>query len=163
MLNLWIGFKDFDNLVSDPDFYFSEFIDPACIETELGKRIVMECSDVENVVNYATMYLPTGELISARELSSGAKNLLIMAFDDDDAVCEMTFCGDNCNKFVGEIANSRDITVSTMRWYVPFSDGKEKDAVYFADGVRILNTGAVVHNYDEYVDHLMETGLEKLL
>lgn len=81
MLKIWYGLKQFDNEVADPDFFFfSEEMNANCIDTDFGRRVVTECSNVYNIHNYATLELPNGELISPKELSSGAKNLLIMMF-----------------------------------------------------------------------------------
>lgn len=157
MMNLWLGRGDFDNEVGDPDFYFSEFIDPKCIDTDFGRRVVKTCSDVKEVVNYATLVLPNEELISPMELSSGAKNLLIMMFDEEDAVCDLIWCGSNCESFLGEIASKRDFTVFTTRWFVPYKNSN------FKDGVRILNTGKVVRSFDEYIDYVHESGLYELM
>lgn len=156
MLRLWIGRHDYENMVDEPDFYFSEFMDASCIDTDFGRRVVTEISDVKTIVNYATMYLPTGELISPRDLCSGAKNLLIMNFDTNDAVCDMLWCGENCEKFVAEISNKRDLLVTSSRWFLPYRNAD------FKDGVKIENTGVIVHSAKEYLDHIYDTRLVDL-
>lgn len=156
MLNLWIGDRDFPVQVLNPDLYFNEFIDKHCIETDFGKRVVKECSDVKEVINYVNMVLPNGELISPNELSSGAKNLLIMMYDDE-AVCDMEWCGNNCDHFIGEIAKAKDFTLQTTRWYVPFKNAE------FPDGVRILNIDKVVYDIDEFLGAVVENELNELL
>lgn len=126
MQNIWLGYKDLENETGNPDFYFDEFIDKRCIDTDFGRRVVTACSDVFKVMNYVTLELPTGELISPKELSSGAKSLLIMAFSDEDVVCDLVWCGENCEIFIDELASQKDITVMTSRWYVPNKSGKYK-------------------------------------
>lgn len=154
MLRLWIGNKEFDNDTGEPDFYFDEEMDAECIDTDFGRRVVKECSDIESVINYATLKLPNGELVSPRELASGAKNLLIMMFSEEDVVCDLRWCGDNCNKFIAEVANTKDITVKTTRWYMPYLRGET-----FDEGILILNTNTVVRSVEEYRDHIIATGL----
>lgn len=156
MLKLWIGRKEFDNMVGEPDYYFSDFIDPRCIDTEFGRRVVKELSRVKTVVNYATLILPTGEFISPKELSSGAKNVLIMENDTNNAVCDMLWCGENCEKFVAEISCRKDLFVESTRWFLPYRNAD------FKDGVKIMNTGMVVRSAKEYLDHIYDTGLDDL-
>lgn len=154
MLKLWIGDKKFDNQIGTPDFFFDEEMDKHCIDTDFGRRVVTECSDIYKIHTYAALELPNGEFISPSELSSGAKNLLIMMFSEKDVVCDMLWCGDNCNKFVAEIANIKDITVKTTRWYMPYLRGEK-----FDEGILILNTNTVVRSVEEYRDHIIATGL----
>ena len=158
MLNLWIGDKKFDNQIGTPDFFFDEEMNKHCIDTDFGRRVVTECSDIYKIHTYAALELPNGEFISPSELSSGAKNLLIMMFSEKDVVCDMLWCGDNCNKFVTEIANTKDITLKTSRYSNPFNS-----SVSFNDGVLILNTGVTVRDSREFCDHFMSTDLYYLV
>lgn len=145
MLKIWYGLKQFDNEVVDPDFFFSEEMNANCIDTDFGRRVVTECSNVYKIHNYATLELPNGELISPKELSSGAKNLLIMMFCEQDVICDLLWCGNNCNKFVAEIANKKDLTVKTTRYYNPY-----RSEVAFNEPILILNTGDLVNNIEEF-------------
>lgn len=145
MLKIWYGLKQFDNEVADPDFFFSEEMNANCIDTDFGRRVVTECSNVYKIHNYATLELPNGELISPKELSSGAKNLLIMMFYEQDVICDLLWCGNNCNKFVAEIANKKDLTVKTTRYYNPY-----RSEVAFNEPILILNTGDLVNNIEEF-------------
>lgn len=145
MLKIWYGLKQFDNEVADPDFFFSEEMNANCIDTDFGRRVVTECSNVYKIHNYATLELPNGELISPKELSSGAKNLLIMMFCKQDVICDLLWCGNNCNKFVAEIANKKDLTVKTTRYYNPY-----RSEVAFNEPILILNTGDLVNNIEEF-------------
>lgn len=156
MLHLWIGEKEFENDAGVPDFYFMEEMDLSCIDTDFGHRVLHSCSDVAKVINYATLELPNGELVSPREISSGAKTCLILMFDTEDVVCDLLFCGENCEPFIAEAANQRDITCKTSRWFFPKKWG-------FKDGIHILNTDTVVHDIDEYMYHIIETGLSRLV
>ena len=50
--------------------------------------------------------------ISPRELSGGVKTLLLLAFDNSGKIFNATACGDNCAKWILEIAENKDLTIS---------------------------------------------------
>lgn len=155
MLKLWLGRKDDDErYIGQPDFVFDEEVDTHCIETEFGKRVIYVCSGSANVINYASLSLPNGELISPKELSSGAKNIFVMD-ECKDVLCDLLWCGDNCIQFIAEIANRRNIEVCTTRWILPFNSKVE-----FKDGILIMNTGTIVRSAKEYIDEVIGKKLD---
>lgn len=83
--------------------------------------------------------------IPPERLSGGVKTLLLMAFDVSGNVFNATACGDNCAKWILQIAEKKDLTITlhnSMRF------GKEPYEI------RILNTGVVVYNQQEWIDNV---------
>lgn len=60
-----------------------------------------------------------------------------MAFDENDRVFNASVCGDNCAKWILQIAKQKDLTIN-LRHIMDF--GEEPFAA------KILNTGEVVHD-----------------
>ena len=81
--------------------------------------------------------------ISPRELSGGVKTLLLLAFDNSGKIFNATACGDNCAKWILEIAQNKDLTIS-LHHSMNFGDGEY--------AIKILNNGVVVHNQEEWLD-----------
>jgi len=76
-------------------------------------------------------------------LSGGVKTLILMALDDSGKVFNASACGDNCAKWILKIAKDKDLTIN-LRHIMNFG-GENFEA-------KILNTGDVVHNMEEFVD-----------
>lgn len=74
--------------------------------------------------------------------SSGAKNVLLMKYTNK--IVDMLWCGDNCDKFVEEIAREKDLIVFTTRDYVPYERSESED-------FRVLNSGKIYHYSKEYL------------
>ena len=157
MLKLWIGRreKEDDRYIGQPDFTFDEEIDKHCIDTDFGRRLIYACSGKARVINYVTLELPNGELLSPKELSSGTKNVFVMD-NDPDSLCDLLWCGDNFFPFIAEIANHKDIEACTSRWLVPF------DGCTHKNGILIMNTGKVVYNGKEFIDEVIGNRLDSI-
>lgn len=83
--------------------------------------------------------------ISTKELSGGVKTLtlMLMAFDESGRIFNASACGDNCAKWILQIAEKRDLTIN-LRHIMDFGEGQFE--------FKILNTGDIVHNMLEFVN-----------
>lgn len=144
MLKLYYGLLEDERRVVNPDPYFNGMFDMHKIDTDFGRRVVKECSGVAKVHNYVTLELSNGEFISPEKLSSGAKNVLLMK-EFPDIICDVLWCGENCEPFISEIAEERDLTVYTTRPFHPDLNYLFKDGIYF------INSGNIVRNNLEYI------------
>lgn len=112
------------------------------------------------MLNYANMKTSLGYLISPRELAGGTKNILIMMFGDDSVVCDMTFSGDNCNKYIPEILKTKDLVLCSQRFYNPWYRVEDQELVSILNkGVLIINDGYTAYNQQDYLVHLVKSGL----
>ena len=80
--------------------------------------------------------------ISPKALSGGVKTLMLMAFDENDRVFNASVCGDNCAKWIMQIAENKDLTIN-LRHIMDFGEGKFE--------AKVLNTNQIVHNMQEFL------------
>lgn len=148
MLNLYIGYppSEFKGVVRNPDRYFKDMDVYEVMSTDFAVRVAKECSDIASFDNPILMRTNSGRFVSPLDLSSGAKNLLIMKYTDK--ICNMLWCGDNCDKYVEEVAEEKDLTVFTTRAYVPY------DEATVVKPFRVLNNGKIYNSPYEYVTDL---------
>ena len=86
-----------------------------------------------------TIKSPLFGLISPVGLSGGVKTLILIA-NDSKHVFNASNCGDNCAKWILEIAKQKDITIN-FRHIMNFGNRKFH--------AKILNTGDIVKDMDE--------------
>lgn len=140
MLKVYLG--DCENEVYNPPVYFINQYEDSWLETDLAKKMIKDV-DKSEVIGPHLILSPVLGPISPRELSGGVKTLLLLAFDTSGKVFNATACGDNCAKWILEIAKNKDLTISLHH---SMNFGSEEYAI------KILNNGAVVHNQSEWLD-----------
>lgn len=157
MLKVWIGIPEEDSFkgqkVNDPDLFFKRRVkDLSFMDSDFSHRVVKELSRVSEVLSCVTLRTKHNSLISPMQLSSGAKNVLIMKYFD--CACNMTWCGENCEKFVEEIADEKDLIVFSTRYYIPYLETKDWKPF------EILNLRRV---YETPRDCLMDEDVQSLI
>lgn len=85
---------------------------------------------------------PVLGLIPPVMLSGGTKTLLLIK-NNPDLVFNASTCGDNCARFILELARQRDVTIN-LRHIMRF--GKRFKAT-------VLNDGVVVDNMEQLIIH----------
>lgn len=140
MLNVYLG--DYENEIYNPPLYFINQYEDEWLETELAKKMIKDI-DKSEVIGPYLIQSPVLGPISQRELSGGVKTLLLLAFDESGKVFNATACGDNCAKWILEIAKKKDLTIS-LHYSMNFGDGEY--------AIKILNNGVIVHNQAEWLD-----------
>ena len=75
-------------------------------------------------------------------LSGGVKTLMLMAFDTNNRVFNASSCGNNCAKWILQIASQKDLTIN-LRHIIDFGRAPFE--------AKILNNGRIVHNMNEFV------------
>lgn len=140
MLSVYLG--DCENEIYNPPLYFINQYEDSWLETDLAKRMIKDV-DKSEVVGPHLIQSPVLGPISPRELSGGVKTLLLLAFDNSGKIFNATACGYNCAKWILEIAENKDLTIS-LHHSMNFGGG--------AYAIKILNNGVVVHNQEEWLD-----------
>lgn len=140
MLNVYLG--DFKDEIYNPPLYFINQYEDSWLETDLAKKMIKDV-DKSEVVGPYLIQSPVLGPISPRELSGGVKTLLLLAFDKSGKVFNATACGDNCAKWILEIAKKKDLTIS-LHYSMNFGAGDY--------AIKILNNGVIVHNQEEWLD-----------
>lgn len=122
--------------------YFDNRYEDEWITEELSVQMIKDV-DKSVVVSSRLIDSPVLGPISTRELSGGVKTLILMAFDDSGKIFNASACGDNCAKWILKIGESKDLTIN-LRHIMNLGDENFQ--------ARILNTGEIVHNMEEFVN-----------
>lgn len=139
MLKIYLG--DMANSIYHPPTYFDNRYEDEWIVADLAREMI-EDIDHSIVISSYLIQSPVLGPISTRELSGGVKTLILMAFDQSDKVFNASACGNNCAKWILEIAKRKDLTIN-LRHIMEFGDENFE--------IEILNTGDIVHNMKEFV------------
>ncbi len=134
MLSIYLG--KMDGAIYHPPTYFDNQYEDEWITEELSVCMIRDV-DHSEVVSARLIESPVLGPISTKELSGGVKTLMLMAFDGTGKVFNASVCGDNCAKWILEIANRKDLTIN-LRHIMDFGEGGFE--------ARILNTGDMVHD-----------------
>ncbi len=100
--------------------------------------------DKSEVISEHLIQSPVLEPISTKELSGGVKTLILMAFDESGKIFNASLCGDNCAKWIVEIAKRKELTIN-LHHVMDFSAVGAFDAL-------MLNSEQMIHHYNEYLD-----------
>lgn len=138
MLNIFYG--DMPEAIFNTSVYFKNMYEDGWITDPMAKKMILDI-DKSQVLDGGVIDSPVMGKIPATSLSGGVKTLILMK-NEPEKVFHASACGDNCAKWILELAKQQDLTIN-LRHLMDFGDGT------FA--VRILNTNQVVHNMKELI------------
>ena len=138
MLNIYYG--DMDDAVYNTASYFKYDYEDEWITDDFVKEMIRDV-DHSEVLSSGVVDSPVLGMIPPTGLSGGVKTLILVKFEKDK-IFNASTCGDNCAKWLLEIAKDEDRTIN-LRHLMDF--GKEPFTI------RILNTNQVVHTMAELV------------
>ena len=107
MLKIWY-YANIDYMKDAPS-YFDNVYEDEWIEDDFVKRMIQDV-DHSTVISAHIIESPVLGAITPRELSGGVKVLILM-LKDDSFIYNMSNCGDNCAKWILQIAEKKDLTV----------------------------------------------------
>ncbi|MDO4805490.1 MAG: DUF4869 domain-containing protein [Lachnospiraceae bacterium] len=139
MLKIYLG--NMEGAVYYPPTYFDNQYEDEWITNPLSVDMIKDV-DKSVVIGPHLIESPVLGPISVRELSGGVKTLMLMAFDESGKVFNASACGDNCAKWILEIAKRKDLTIN-LRHLMDFGDRT------FA--AELLNTNETIHTMREFV------------
>ncbi len=145
MLNIYFGEmpeKQFPNYVYNTSVYFDNTYLDSWLEDEYSKRIIKSI-DRAIVLSPNAVDSKVLGVIPVTQISGGLKTLLLLQHDHSK-IFNVSTCGDNCAKWVLDIAKrcKGDLTIN-LRHLMDFGDKPFE--------IRIMNNDTVVHNMQEYV------------
>ena len=143
---LKIHFGDVQNEVYKPSLYFDNQYNEDWITTDLTKKMIQDV-DQSTVVAARIIDSPYLGAITPRELSGSVKTLILLAYDDSGMIFNGSSCGNNCAKWILEIAKTKDITIA-LHNIMDFGDGPFE--------ILIENNGEIVCTRREYVDQAIQ-------
>ena len=147
---LKIVFGDIENSIYHPPTWFDNRYEDEWITDPLSVQMIKDI-DKSDVISPHLIESTVLGPISTKELSGGVKTLMLMAFDESGKIFNASSCGNNCAKWIVAIAGRKDLTIN-LHHVMDFSSVGEFDAL-------MLNTGRMVHSYEEYVDEAL--GIEE--
>lgn len=138
MLNIYFG--DMPEAIYNTSVYFDNTYKDNWITTDISSAIISDV-DKSEVIDHQSIKSPVFGIISPKRLSGGAKTLILTAFDKKH-IFNASTCGDNCAKWFLKIAEDRKVVIN-LHHMMDFGDDDFK--------IRIMNTGKIVTNMQEYV------------
>ena len=139
MLNIFFG--DMPEAIYNTEVYFKNTYQDQWLEDDFAKRVI-EKVDKSQGLDTHLIKSPVLGLIPPVMLSGGTKTLLLIK-NNPDLVFNASTCGDNCARFILELARQRDVTIN-LRHIMRF--GKRFKAT-------VLNDGVVVDNMEQLIIH----------
>ena len=120
--------------------YFKNVYEDNWITDSFSRKMILDV-DKSIVLEQAVIDSPVMGKIPPTSLSGGVKTLILMKHEPEK-IFNASTCGDNCAKWILEMAKVQDFTIN-LRHIMDFGEGKFE--------IRILNTNQVVHDMGELV------------
>lgn len=137
MLNIYFG--DMPEAIYNTEVYFKNTYQDQWLCDDFAKRVIKGV-DKSEVLDTHLIKSPVLGLIPPVMLSGGTKTLLLIK-NNPDMVFNASTCGDNCAKYILEIARQQDITIN-LRHIMRF--GRRFQA-------RVLNDDVIVDNMEQLI------------
>ncbi len=138
---LTIIYGDAENSIYNTSVYFKNTYEPEWLESELAKKMIKDV-DNSDVLSGECINSPVLGQIPPERLSGGVKTLLLM-LNESNKIFNASTCGDNCAKWILEIAKQKDLTIN-LRHMMSFG----RDTAF---EIRVENGGEIVHSMRELV------------
>ena len=132
MLNIYLG--EMKEAIYHPPTYFDNRYEDEWITAPLSVEMIKDI-DQSEVVSERLIQSPVLGPISVKEISGGVKTLILMAFDDSGRIFNASVCGNDCAKWILEIAKQKELTIN-LRHIMDL--GKDKFEI------KILNTNQII-------------------
>ena len=153
MLKIHYGKLESDNYIFNPDAFFNNTYEDEWIMDELSKQMIKDI-DGSEVIGPRVIDSPFLGSIPTERLSGGVKTLILMN-NDQEHVFNASACGDNCAKWILEIARrlARENVDLIIRlgYLMDFGDGNFD--------IEIANIKRVVHNKKDLIETVLDNGL----
>lgn len=135
LLKIWYG--SFENDINGkwflrtPSMFFDNQYIEEWLEKKRSKDIIKDVDDSSYILN-GIVDSPVLGKIPITEISGGAKTLILLDNCEEDFIVNVTGCGDNCSKWLLEIAKDKDIEVG-LDYLMKFDFSNE-------DIIKVMNT-----------------------
>ncbi len=146
MLHIWY-YSDIDHMIDAPA-YFDNVYEDEWMEDPFIQAMIRDV-DRSEVISPHIIESPVLGAITPRELSGGVKVLILME-KDDSFIYDLSNCGDNCARWVLEIAKGKELDVylqHIMQFEEPFE-------------IEIANHKKTVCTRKDYVQELLRVTSE---
>ncbi|MBQ4363134.1 MAG: DUF4869 domain-containing protein [Oscillospiraceae bacterium] len=138
MLNIIFG--DCPEAIYNTSVYFNNTYEDEWLTDEFAKKVI-KAVDKSEVLGAHAIESPVLGVIPPERLAGGTKTVLLIK-NKPDMIFNASACGDNCARFILEIARDRDITIN-LRHVMDFRRKKFK--------AHIINNDVYTDNYTDYL------------
>lgn len=138
MLSIYYG--NMPEAIFNTSVYFKNAYEDDWITDPVAVQMILDV-DKSVVLGSAIIDSPVLGKIPPTSLSGGVKTLILMK-NEPDKIFNASTCGNNCAKWILELAKEQDITIN-LRHIMDFGRGEFT--------IRILNTNRIVHSMKELV------------
>lgn len=138
MLNVYFG--DMPDAIYNTALYFRNVYQDAWITDSISREIILDV-DKSTVVSANLIESPVLGPISPVMLSGGVKTLLLIKHDKKQ-VFNASTCGDNCAKWILQLAEKRKLVIN-LHHVMDFGPDDFK--------IKVLNSGVITHNMSELI------------
>ena len=138
MLNVYFG--DMPDAIYNTALYFRNVYQDAWITDSMSREIILDV-DKSTVVSANLIESPVLGPISPVMLSGGVKTLLLIKHDKK-LVFNASTCGDNCAKWILQLAEKRKLVIN-LHHVMDFGPDDFK--------IKVLNSGVIAHNMSELI------------
>lgn len=108
MLHIYFG--DMPEAIYNTEVYFKHTYEEEWLEDDFAKTVIKGV-DKSNVLDKHLIQSPVLGMIPPLMLSGGTKTLLLIK-NCPNQVFNASTCGDNCAKYILQIAKKRDVTIN---------------------------------------------------
>lgn len=141
MLHIYFG--DMPEAIYNTEVYFKHTYDEEWLEDSFAKTVIKGV-DKSKVIDKHLIQSPVLGMIPPLMLSGGTKTLLLIK-NCPDQIFNASTCGDNCAKYILQIAKKRDVTINlrhVMNFPGPFEIYVDNDDVLVKDMEQLLMVAA---------------------
>lgn len=138
MLNVYFG--DMPDAIYNTALYFRNVYQDAWITDSMSREIILDV-DKSTVVSANLIESPVLGPISPVMLSGGVKTLLLIKHDKKQ-VFNASTCGDNCAKWILQLAEKRKLVIN-LHHVMDFGPDDFK--------IKVLNSGVIAHSMSELI------------
>ena len=148
MLKIYYGELEAENYIFTPDEYFNNTYEDEWITDPFSVQMIKDI-DQSMVLGPKVIDSPFLGSIPVERLSGGVKTLILMN-NDPDHIFNASACGNNCARWILEIAQKKDLTIR-LGYLMDFGDGDFS--------IEIVNLGKQVHNRLDLTEAVLDNHL----
>lgn len=137
MLHIYFG--DMPEAIYNTEVYFKHTYEEEWFEDDFAKAVIKGV-DKSKVLDKHLIQSPVLGMIPPLMLSGGTKTLLLIK-NCPDQIFNASTCGDNCAKYILQIAKKRDVTINlrhVMNFPMPFEIYIDNDHVVVKNMEQLL-------------------------
>lgn len=147
MLNIWYCGGNVEVLTDAPR-YFDNVWEDEWLEDPLVKQMIKDVDNSE-VISPHLIESPVLGPIGPKDISGGVK-ILILLLKDTSFIYNISNCGDNCAKWIKQIAKLKDLEID-LEHIMYFNDDNDNNFhAYF------INDNTLINSYAEYLIKMAE-------